>query len=135
MMNIFEQLKDIIQYKKNKISDDIEFEKDFTPYMVQRWLSFHSPQYASILNCTSNTLWQAVDEKALWYKFFIGIIPQSRFRSIKYVKKNKENTQAKLNTDIVNYLAEKFELPKSEITNYLESGLVDIKSLKRQLQD
>ena len=134
-MNIFDQLRDIIQHKKNSISEDIEFEKDFTPYMVQRWLSFYSPQYAIILNYSVNSSWQAVDEKAMWYKFFIGVIPKSRFRNIKYIKKNKEKTQAKLNTDIVNHLADRFELSRSEITSYIESGLVDVRSLKKQLQD
>lgn len=134
-MNLFEQLKDIIQYKKNKISDDVESEKEFTPYMIQRWLSFHSPQFAQILNHSTNTMWQAVDEKTIWYKFFTGVIPKSRFRNIKYIKKNKENAQVKINTEIIDYLAERFELPKSEITHYIESGLVDVKSLKKQLHD
>lgn len=134
-MNIFDQLKDIIHDKQNKIIDDSENEKEFVPYMTQRWLSFYSPQFAQIMNCSVNTLWKAFDDKQLWYKLFIGITPKSKFRSIKYIKKNKEkNDKAKINKEIVSYLAERFELSKKEIICYLESGTVDIKTLKRQLQ-
>lgn len=134
-MTIFEQLKDIISEKQNKLEEDCELEKEFIPFMTQRWLSFYSPQFAQIVNCSSNVLWKAIDEKQLWYKLFTGIIPRSRFRSIKYIKKNKEEkTGVKIDKEIVTYLAERFELSRNEIQTYLESGTVDIKLLKKQLQ-
>lgn len=134
-MTIFEQLKDIISEKQNKLEEDCELEKEFIPFMTQRWLSFYSPQFAQIVNCSSNVLWKAIDEKQLWYKLFSGIIPKSKFRSIEYVKKNKEEKPSiKIDKEIVTYLAESFELSKKEIQKYLESGTVDIKLLKKQLQ-
>lgn len=134
-MTIFEQLKDIISEKRNKLEEDCELEKEFVPFMTQRWLSFYSPQFAQIVNCSSNVLWKAIDEKQLWYKLFSGIIPKSKFRSIEYVKKNKEEKPSiKIDKEIVTYLAESFELSKKEIQKYLESGTVDTKLLKKQLQ-
>ena len=134
-MNVFDQLKDIITDKQNKLSEDCELEKEFVPYMTQRWLSFYSDQFAQIMNSSVNVLWKGLDEKQMWYKLFLGIIPKSRFKSIKYIKKNKEaKAGVKLDKEIVAYLAERFELSKDEITEYLESGTVDIKSLKKQLQ-
>lgn len=134
-MTIFEQLKDIISEKRNKLEEDCELEKEFVPFMTQRWLSFYSPQFAQIVNCSSNVLWKAIDEKQLWYKLFSGIIPKSKFRSIEYVKKNKEEKPSiKIDKEIVTYLAESFELSKREIQKYLESGTVDTKLLKKQLQ-
>lgn len=132
-MNIFDQLKDIISYKKNILSKDVDSEKDFTPYMVQRWLSFHSKEFANILNHSTNFLWQTIDEKQIWYKFFLGIIPKSKFKNIKYIKKVKENKQ-KDNTDIVDYLAYATELSKREIKEYINSPYVNDKMLKKQLQ-
>jgi hypothetical protein len=135
-MNIFDQLKDIILDKQNKLSEDLDIEKEFVPYMTQRWLSFYSPQFAQIMNCSANILWKAIDEKQIWYKLFTGIIPCSRFRSIKYIKKNKEEkTALKIDKEIVTYLAERFELSRNEIQVYLESRTVDIKLLKKQLQN
>lgn len=134
-MNIFDQLKDIISDKQNKLEEDCEQEKEFIPYMTQRWVSFYSPQFAQIMNYSVNVMWKAIDDKQLWYKLFIGVIPRSRFRSIKYIKKNKdESVKVKLDKEIVTYLAERFELSKKEIQVYLESGTVDIKLLKKQLQ-
>jgi hypothetical protein len=133
-MNVFDQLKDIITDKKNLLSSDCDAEKEFSPYMTQRWLSFYSPQFAQILNHSSNMLWKAIDEKQVWYKLFTGIIPKSKFKSIKYIKKSKEDKgTAKLDKDMVKYLAERFELSEREITTYLESGTVDMKLLKKQL--
>ena len=134
-MTIFEQLEDIISEKHNKLEEDCELEKEFVPFMTQRWLSFYSPQFAQIVNYSSNVLWKAIDEKQLWYKLFSGIIPKSKFRSIEYVKKNKEGKPSiKIDKEIVTYLAESFELSKREIQKYLESGTVDTKLLKKQLQ-
>ncbi len=134
-MNIFDQLKDIISEKRNKLEEDCELEKEFVPFMTQRWLSFYSPQFAQIVNYSSNVLWKAIDEKQVWYKLFSGIIPKSKFRSIEYVKKNKEEKPSiKIDKEVVTYLAESFELSKREIQKYLESETVDTKLLKKQLQ-
>jgi len=134
-MNIFQQLKDIIQFKKELILDDVEEEKQFSPYMTQRWISFHSPQFAVLMNHTANVLWSALDEKGMWYKFFTGIVPRTQYKNIKYIKKSKEKSHKKVDPSIINYLAERYELPRKDVTGYIDSGLVDIKSLKKQLQD
>ncbi|MDD4109959.1 MAG: hypothetical protein PHS54_00235 [Clostridia bacterium] len=135
-MNIFDQLKDIIVDKQNRLSENIDDEKEFIPFMMQRWLSFYSPQFAQIVNYSTNMLWKAIDEKGVWYKLFTGIIPRSRFKNIKYIKKNKEEkTKIKIDKEVVTYLAERFELSRKEIQAYLESGTVDIKLLKKQLQN
>lgn len=136
-MNIFDQLKDIITDKQNKLSEDVEIEKEFIPFMTQRWLSFYSNQFAMMMNSSANVLWKAIDDKQIWYKLFTGVIPKSKFRSIKYIKKNKEakEVSVKIDKEVVTYLADSFELSKREITEYLVSGTVDIKLLKKQLQN
>jgi len=133
-MNVFDQLRDIITDKKNKLSEDCDIEKEFVPYMIQRWLSFYSPQFAQIVNQSSNVLWKAIDEKQMWYKLFTGIIPKSKNKSIRYIKKNKEEkSNVTIDKDMVKYLAERFELSEKEVKSYLDSGIVDIKLLKKQL--
>lgn len=134
-MTIFDQLRDIVTDKQNKISEDFEYEKEFVPYMAQRWLSFYSNEFAQLLNSSTNVLWKGIEDKSIWYKLFTGIIPKSRFRSIKYIKKNKEAKTAavKIDKEMIIYLAERFELSKREIYSYIESGAIDVKSIKKQL--
>ena len=36
---------------------------------------------------------------------------------------------------MITYLAERFELSRKEIQQYLESGMIDVKILKKQLQN
>ena len=134
-MNLFDQLRDIMSDKRNRLSEDCDSEKEFVPYLTQRWLSFHSSQFAQLLNCTSNVLWRAIEEKSMWYKMFTGIIPKTRFKIIKYIKKNKEEkTGVKIDADTLTYLAESYELSKKEVKQYLLSGAVDMKLIKKQLE-
>lgn len=134
-MTIFDQLRDIISEKRNKISEDVEMEKEFVPYMAQRWLSFYSNPFALMLNSSTNRLWRGVEDKATWYKLFTGVIPRSKFRSIRYIKKNKEaKINVKIDKEMITYLAERFEISRKEVNSYLESGVVDVKLLKKQLQ-
>jgi hypothetical protein len=135
-MNIFDQLRDIISNKNDMLAENCDMEKEFVPYMTQRWLSFYSPSFAQLVNNTSNVLWKSMEDKQIWYKFFTGIIPKSSFRSIKYIKKNKDGKKvAKIDKDMLTYLAERFELSEREVKAHLETGMIDIKMLKKQLQD
>ena len=54
MLNIFEILNDIIVTKKGNLLDNVEDEDQFLPYIVCRWLSMYSPEYAQIINETTN---------------------------------------------------------------------------------
>ncbi len=135
-MNIFDHLHDIISDKTNKLSEDCELEKEFSPFMTQRWLSFYSNGFAQLLNNSSNLLWRSFDNKQIWYKFFLGIIPKNRFRNIKYIKKdNTIKTKTKPNDEVVSYLAERCELSQREIKQYLQLNVIDIKLLKKQLEN
>jgi hypothetical protein len=135
-MNIFDQIRDIVCDKQNKLAEDVEMEKEFVPYMMQRWLSFYSDQFAQMMNGSVNVLWKGLDEKQMWYKLFTGIIPRSKFKNIKYIKKNKEaKVKAKLDIEMITYLAESLEMSRKEVRQYLESGTVDVKLLKKQLQN
>ncbi len=134
-MNIFDQLRDIITDKRNTLADDVEMEKEFVPYIVQRWLSFYSNQFAVLVNSSTNRLWKGIEDKQTWYKLFTGITPRAKVRNVRYIKKTKETkTSIKIDKEIVTYLAERFEISKKEVSSYLESGTIDIKLLKKQLQ-
>jgi hypothetical protein len=130
-MNIFEQLSDIITKKQNKLADNVEDEGEFIPFMTQRWLSMYSPQFAEILNVSTNRMWKSLEDKQMWYKFYTAIIPKSGFKRIAYIKKESK-AQKKINNEIVALLAERLELSQREIKSYIESGQINVNDMKKQ---
>ena len=76
MLNIFEILNDIIVTKKGNLLDNVEDEDQFLPYIVCRWLSMYSPEYAQIINETTNKHYNVFDTKREWYDYLIKILPK-----------------------------------------------------------
>ena len=133
-MNIFEQLDDIVNKKQNKLAENLEDESEFVPFMAQRWLSMHSPHYAEILNVSSNRAWRSLgNDKQLWYKYFISIIPRGNSKHFRYIKKASKSPHKKIDDDIITMLAERLEVSKREIKLYIEADLIDISVFKKQI--
>jgi hypothetical protein len=86
-MTIFEILKDVITEKSGNLVNLPDFEKDFNPYMVARWLSMRKDlmDYAKWINKYNGK----VSNENI-YKFLLDNIPQSKNSFIKYIKKKKE---------------------------------------------
>ena len=131
-MTIFEQLKDIIETKENLLENSLEDESEFVPYLTQRWLSMFSPNYANIMNLSTNRMWRSMEDKQMWYKYFLCIIPKTHNRRIKYIKKPSKKRVAP-NTEIIDFLAQEMELSKREIKLYIEQGYIDLKQTKKEL--
>lgn len=132
-MNIFQQLDDIIAKKENRLANNVEDESDFQPFLVQRWLSMYSAPYAEIVNVSSNQLWRSMEDKQMWNKLFISVIPSGRNKRIKYIKKAKKKSAKAPDAQIVKFLAERLELSQREVKMYIDAGAVDMKKLKKQL--
>jgi ribosomal protein L20A (L18A) len=133
-VNIFETLTDIICYKKNRLADNIEDETEFIPFMVQKWLSFHSNINAEIVNVTTNRMWKSLgNDKQLWYKFYTAIIPRSTNKHTKYIKKAEKTKEKKIDDALISMLASRFELSKREIKLYIEDGKIDISKFKKSI--
>lgn len=109
---LFDYLKDIVVNKKGNIP---LFE--YVPFLINRWLSFISPEVCSVLNQTVN-MYQVLD-KEQHYKFLITAFPKQKFMSrINYIKKVKDINTDKDNK--VNMLASSKELSTREIKMMLE---------------
>lgn len=131
-MNIFEQIDDIVVKKENRLANNLEDESEFIPYMLQRWLSMYSPQYAEILNISVNKMWKVMEDKQMWYKFFTAIVPRGHPKHIAYIKKAAKTPQKKINDEIIKILSEQFELSQREIKLYIEDKMIDISNIKKQ---
>ena len=127
MINIFTFINDILYKKKGDLLNDGESETLFVPYMISRWTSMYSGSMTKLINQTFNRLWPAFDNKDMWYKAFVVVLPKSRFKKIEYIKKNKEakksNPERK---QLIEYLANNMEIPKREIIEILDNNEIDI---------
>ena len=133
MLNIFEILNDIIVTKKGNLLDNVEDEDQFLPYIVCRWLSMYSPEYAQIINDTTNKHYNVFDTKREWYDYLIKILPKGSPGRIHYIKKEKRKDINNFD-EIVKFLAKRFEISRREVEQYLDSGKIDITKIKSALK-
>lgn len=133
MSDLFGYLKDIITFKQNLIEYDLEESKDFQPYLIQRWLSMYSDEFADICNESLNVSWSVMKDKESWYKMFLGCIPKRKMKKISYVKKKAKKKSHTADADVVKLLARQLEISKREASMYIENGNVDVKRLKKEL--
>ena len=133
MLNIFEILNDIIVTKKGNLLDNVEDEDQFLPYIVCRWLSMYSPEYAQIINETTNKHYNVFDTKREWYDYLIKILPKGAPGRIHYIKKEKRKDINNFD-EIVKFLAKRFEISRREVEQYLDSGKIDITKIKSALK-
>lgn len=115
-MNIFEILSNIIVHKKDCVIP-VEEEGNYQFYLIDRWLSMHSPKFAQLVNNTTNKYWACLTKEEM-HKLLLNTIPKSRFKRINYIKKNKKE-KTKQDEDI-EMLAKNLELSRREVSMYKE---------------
>ena len=133
MLNIFEILNDIIVTKKGNLLDNVEDEDQFIPFIVCRWLSVYSPEYAQIINETTNKHYNVFDTKKEWYEYLIKVLPKGSPGRIHYIKKEKRKELNNFD-EIVKFLAKRFEISRREVEQYLDTGKIDITKIKSALK-
>ena len=116
MTNIFSILSNIITHKKDDVIS-VEEDREYQFYVINRWLSMHSPKFASIVNDTTNRYWSCLTKDEM-NKLLISSIPRSRFKRIVYIKKNKKEKTKK--EEDIEMLAKNLELSKREVSMYKE---------------
>ena len=117
-MTFFEILRALF-FSKSKSNEEINNDSlvQFTPYMVNRWLSFYDNNKAIFVNETLNKLCSLFEDKNETYKFYNNLIPQSRFKKINYIKKNKEKVEEDSTIAII---AKNNMLSTREIQTYID---------------
>jgi hypothetical protein len=121
---LFDYLKNILYSKQPEL---LEEENDFVPFLIQRWLSMHSPEVTYILNETTNRYWMALADKQDWYNAFMTSLPRVKFRKLNYIKKAKaENSK---DDDTVKLIAKNMEISEREVRLYLERIDFKVKDL------
>jgi len=113
-VTIFDYLNDIFITKKGNLSLD-----HYSPFMVNRWISFINPTLCSNINLLSNQK-EVLENKTAHYKLMLASMPTvSSLPKIKYIKKsNLQETEDK-NKAKVNAIASNLELSTREVNSLL----------------
>jgi len=116
-MNFFDILKALLYDKKKEERPDADTLQSFTPYMVNRWLSFYDKTKAVFVNETLNKFSSIFDNKEDQYELYSNLIPRSKFKRISYIKKKKEVTEEDENIGVI---SKNNMLSKREVQMYVD---------------
>lgn len=109
-MTIFDYIKDITTYKNGTLPLD-----EYVPFLINRWLSFISPQACIGINESVNCLGNF--EKGYHYKLLIKLFPKIKIPFIQYVKKIKQTEKEDAKVEL---LARNMEISIREAKQLLE---------------
>ena len=128
---MFDYINKVLYKTKGPDTSNIKESEEFVPYMVQRWCSMYSPQIALLINCTSNRLWSALDDKELWFNYMHGVIPSCKFKRISYIKKKKDTELVAKNKETVLKVANSLEISSREVSQYIEQFNLQLPNEKK----
>jgi len=112
---IFDYMKNVLFTKKSTFSNLSEDQLNFQPYMLQRWCSMASTDSALILNETTNKWLLSQNNKQLFYKTIISVLPKHKQKKVAYIKKvTKSNS-----VDNIKDIGHAAELSQREIREYI----------------
>jgi hypothetical protein len=92
-MTIFDILSSLL-FTKKPIELNLENEKEFNLFMVNRWISMHSPEKAALINSTTNKWWSLFDTKQEQFDFLMHLLNKSKYKKIDYIKKAAKQKRA-----------------------------------------
>jgi hypothetical protein len=116
-MNFFDILRSLLFAKKTAEDLCSEGLQQFTPYMVNRWISFYDNSKTIFINETFNKFASLFEDKNEMYKLYFNLIPQSKFKKINYIKKKKETQDENPSVAVI---AKNNMLSKREILQYID---------------
>jgi hypothetical protein len=88
-LNIFDIIDGIAFSKKQNIFDTPEAEKEYQPFIVNRWLSMLDPIAAKIVNLTVNKTNKGLESPRDQYNMLMNVLPTFRRQRINYIKRPK----------------------------------------------
>lgn len=88
-MTIFDYLNALI-FKKEHFDLNLDDDSQFSLFMVNRWVSFYSPEISAYVNGTSNKYSQLFTTKQEQFDYLYNVLPTLRFKRLAYVKKTKK---------------------------------------------
>jgi hypothetical protein len=122
-MTFFDILRTLLFVKKTAEDLCSEGLQQFSPFMVNRWVSFYDKSKSIFINETFNKFASLFEDKNEMYKLYFNLIPQSKFKKINYIKKKKESQEEDIRVSVI---AKNNMLSKREVLQYID--LIDSQS-------
>jgi len=117
-MNIFTLINSLF-FSKKRIDISLDNESQFSPYMLNRWMSMYSDEMLVIINETSNRYGGLLNTKEQQYEWYFNLFPKVRFKKIQYIKKNKK-VKEEIKEDNLALIAKHNEISVRELQLYKE---------------
>jgi len=125
-MTFFEILNKIA-FKKGSPPEVLDYDSGqaFQPFLLNRYIAFHSPRMATFVNETFNRYTGLLDDKNDLYKLYYNLVPRCSGSFIKYISKKKKVDKAKTVAEIeeetnINILARSLMISKREVAMHLD---------------
>jgi hypothetical protein len=121
-MSLFDTIKSVLFTKK--VDDYSETYQTFTPYMINRYLSFYDKAQATFVNETFNKFTNIFETKEDNFNLYFNLIPKLKYKKIEYVKKTTtEKDKDKVNDkkeELITILASNREISQREVKQYMD---------------
>ena len=111
--NVFDLINNIA-FDSNPVDINIAASGLYSPYITNRYLTHINPQITLLVNNTVNKYgiaFSSLDH----YKFMFNLIPKTKRKFIRYIKKKKIDKKS------LSQLASQMELSEKEVELYLEN--------------
>ena len=114
METIFDFLQSLL-FTKKKIKLNEENLSSYSPFMINRWCSFYSPNLVNLINLSVNRFHQLTKQEH--YNLLYCLFSKLFFKRINYIKKKEIKKES--NNEIIDLLAKNLEISKREINLYI----------------
>ena len=119
--NFFDFVTNIL-FEKDKIDIDVTSAQIYSPYIVNRYVTFADTRHVSAINNSVNMYGSVFSINVDHYNFLHALIPKTKRKYINYTKKIKKD---KKTYEIV---CKRYELSYREVNLYSETFKINIKN-------
>ena len=117
--NFFDFVTNIL-FEKNKIDIDITSTQLYSPYIVNRYITFADKQFVTLINNSVNMYGSVFSINVDHYNFLHVLIPKTKRKYINYTKKIKKDKK------VYEQVCKQYELSHREVDLYSENFELNI---------
>ena len=118
--NFFDFVTNIL-FEKDKVDIDVTSAQIYSPYIVNRYVTFADVRFVSAINNSVNMYGSVFSINVDHYNFLHALIPKIKRKYINYTKKIKKDKK------IYERVCKQYELSQREVDLYSETFKISIK--------
>ena len=118
--NFFDFVTNIL-FERDKIDIDVTSAQIYSPYIVNRYVTFADTRFVPLINNSVNMYGSAFSINVDHYNFLHCLIPKTKRKYINYTKKIKKDKT------IYEKVCKQYELSQREVDLYSETFNINIK--------